>query len=260
MNVFVAFKFCPNLDRMKQSDYVLQEEMGIDTHFLPNILNCYDESSLELVLRLSEKQEHLCKTAFTIGPKTSDQVLDSLLALGYEHAVRVESEKDTRFKPEIIAATIYEYLTTHPQDLILLGREAPLGNNAATAQLVAAALDVPLISSVVDFSYRDEKSISVDFQHNGSLYRQEVSLPCVFSIGNAEISKLRMPTLRQRMKAKSCFIEYAQLSVIESSLFPDPIEMRIPDRHRTSTISQQKGRDAVYEIFENVLKKRLEEL
>ncbi len=260
MNVFVTCKFCPDLDRMKQSDFVVQEEMGVDTHFLPNILNCYDESSLELSLRFGETVKNLEKTAFTIGPKTSEQVLDSLLALGFEHAVRVATEYDVRFRPETIAATICNYLHDHPQDLLVLGREAPLGNNAATAQLVASYLNLPLISAVVDFSYRDESSISVTFQHEGSLYRQEVSLPCVFSMGNATISKLRMPTLRQRMKAKNCTIEYAQLEQKDSSLFPLPIAMRIPNRRRLSSISQKKGKDAVYELFEKDLKKRLEEV
>ena len=76
MRLLVSFKICPNLELLREEDFAVTEDMGIDTHFLPNIINCYDEG-----------------------------------ALGFAHTVRAEDERNvTGFSPEAVAETMAAYL------------------------------------------------------------------------------------------------------------------------------------------------------
>ena len=93
MRLLVSFKLCPDLELLKKEDIIVTEEMGIDTHFLPNIINCYDESALELVLRLRDKiKEGVVElSAFTVGGKQTELTLKGLRALGFLHTVRADA-------------------------------------------------------------------------------------------------------------------------------------------------------------------------
>lgn len=106
--------------------------MGVDTHFLPNILNCYDESSLELALRFRDQaQEAGGETelsAITIGEEHTELYLKTLQALGYDHPVRVCGEDEQlRYRPELVAQTIAAYARETGQQVLLLGSGGPPG-------------------------------------------------------------------------------------------------------------------------------------
>ena len=57
----------------------------------------------------------------------------------------------------------------HPQDCILLGREAPAGNHGVMAQLVSEKLNCPSVGPVIDFFLMemDEKSVTILVSEGG---------------------------------------------------------------------------------------------
>ncbi len=178
--------------------------MNIDTSFVKRSLNCFDESGLEYGLRLSDSSEGLNlfieKTAFTVGDQVSELYLKTLAGLKYDKLIRVDDKNlKSKFDYKEVGNEIIKYLTENNQDLILMGRQAPEGNNFSTPQYVAEKLNLPLISNVVDIKLNDETSVIVTTEFNSELFEQIINLPAVLTIGNAVISKLRTPTLKDRM-------------------------------------------------------------
>lgn len=262
MKVLVACKVCPDLDLLQENDCVVRGEMGVDTHFLPNLLNCYDESSLELALRLRDQAEGPVElSALSVGGEQAEIYLKTLQALGYDHPVWVRGDEEAlRFRPEPIAETLAAYARQTGQDVLLLGREAPVGNHGATAQLVAGRLGYPLVSSVIDVRPAGDSLLEVWTLECGCRMQYTVSTPCVLSVGNAVVSKLRIPSLRMRMKWKNIPCESYPLQTPETAGYPMPVGLAVPDRRRRGYVSPEKGAAAVADLFAQGLQERLERL
>lgn len=264
MKLLVAFKVCKNLDLLDVNSVEFEEEMRVDTHFLSNQLNCYDESALELALRLKEKSDPLsspCElTALTVGDEISELTLKTLKALGYQYTVRVPCDPEPlRFEPHIIAKTIACYALRHQHSLVLAGQEAPSGNSSSVPQMVSVMTGYPLICSVIDIISINENSVWVHISDRGGVIEQKICLPCVLAIGNAVVSKLRVPTLRARMQCKGEECTYAELEQSEP-VHAAPFSLTLPLRRRAGYISQETGEAAVCDIFKSALKERLDML
>jgi len=232
--------------------------MSVDTHFLPNVLNCYDESALELALRLKEKNAEAELSAITVGGKREEPTLNTLLALGYCHAVKAPvDEKLFRFHPDRTARALAAYNEACPQDLILLGQEAPLGNSSAVPALASLYTGYPLITSVIDIPDIREEAVTLRAVRANEVIEIRAALPCVAVIGNAVISKLRVPTLRDRMKSREKKIEtfQAEDEIAGSSL--TPVKLETVSRLRAGRVSAQKGCEAIMDVYRESLKERL---
>lgn len=263
MRLLVSFKICPDLELLREEDIILTEEMGIDTHFLPNIINCYDESALELALRLRDKTKEFPVeiSAFTAGNKQAELTLKSLRALGFVHTVRAEDEKGSAsFSPETVAETLAAYIKECPQDCLLLGKEAPNGNHGIMAGLVAEKIKYPLIGPIIDIIFIDQESVTVLVSDEGRIRKQIVSLPCVLCVGNAVISKLRAATLRERMKVSKTESESISLAYPDHEYIAAPKEVNPMIAKRVCYQSQRDGSEAVRDILENGLQKVLEQI
>lgn len=263
MNILAAFKVCPNLDLLQVNDLAVREGMGVDTHFLPNVLNCYDESSLELALRFREQSaaagETVRLSAITVGGSRTEDYLKTLQALGYDHVVRAEAEEQAlRFCPELAARTIASYARASGQDVILVGAEAPLGNHGVTAQWVSALTAFPLLASVVDFSPAENGRLTVWSRSGGCMMVQTVAPPCVLSVGNAVVSKLRVPSLRARMQWKHTPCEAYPAAADVSGAGPVPERLELPQRARAGYVSPARGEAAVEDVFARALRERLD--
>lgn len=262
MRLLVSFKLCPNLELLKEEDIIVTEEMGIDTHFLPNIINCYDESALELALRLRDKtkENSIELSAFTVGNEQTELTLKGLRALGFTYTVRAKAGKEMDFFPELAAETMAAYVRENPQECILVGKEAPVGNHGIMAQLVAEKLNYPSVGPVIDLMEMDEKSVTVLVSDEGKILKQTIKLPCILCIGNAVISKLRVATLRERMKVSKTESEYVSL------VYPDYNHMAKPEKinpmaaKRVCYQTQKSGKEAVQDVLQSGLKKVLEQI
>lgn len=262
MKLLVSFKLCPDLELLREEDIIVTEEMGIYTHFLPNIINCYDESALELALRLRDKTEdHVELSAFTVGNEQTELTLKGLRALGFTHTVRAEDGcKEIDFSPELVAETMAAYVRENLPDCILLGREAPVGNHGVMARLVAGKLSYPLAGPVIDLLEIDPASVTVLVSDEGRIQKQTLQLPCVLCVGNAVISKLRVATLRERMKVSKTESEYVSLVRPDHRYMAKPEKINPIAAKRICYQSQKSGKEAIYDILQNGLQKALEQI
>jgi len=199
MNVLVCCKIVPDLNRLSESDWVVQDHVQIDTGFLRTMVNPYDESALELALRLADEAPARM-TALTLGGPQADPFLKTLRALHFDPTVRIEAQGDWRFCPDGVATLIAAYVTAgHPQDLVVMGRQSADGDNGKTPLLLAETLGWPCITEVLGFRPAGAGRLRVTSRVDAGLLVQVARLPLVLAVGNAAGSALRVPTLKSRM-------------------------------------------------------------
>lgn len=259
MNILVCFKVVPDLDQMTDNDYIIDKKMQINTSFVKRMLNCFDESSLEFGLRLSDEAEglnlHLVKSALTVADEQAELYLKTLSALKYDHVIRSDVSKDTdiRFCPDMIGNTIAEYIKEYPQDLILMGRQAPEGNNFATPQFVSKALNIPLISNVIDIHLLREGVILAEREFDSGHYEQEIKLPVICTIGNAIISKLRVPSLKDRMTYGKRELEHIALKTKRHRYMAEVNGLEFVDHKRAGIVLKETGSLAAKYLYEKCM-------
>lgn len=216
MRILVIFKVVPDLDLLRDKDWTIINNLPVQTAYVKKVINTYDESALELALKMADR----CKfnghkpelIALTIGEVYGDLFLKKLLALGFIKTYRVNSNLDLRFNPYAAASIISAFTREHgPFDLLTMGMQSSDGDNAKTALLTAEELAWPCITGVTGFEPDDAGLIVVNNISDQGLVNQTVHTPCILAVGNAPNSLLRVPTLNAIKSAAVKDIEVLSL-------------------------------------------------
>jgi electron transfer flavoprotein beta subunit len=205
MNILVCFKAAPDVETLADEDWKIDHRLQIDTSFLKPTLNSYDESALEIALKLLDASESsavpLSLTALTIDGIDATPILKTLNALRFEQVVHIECHEDLRFRPVAMASILCRYVLKHaPQDVLIMGRQSSIGENAKTHLLAAEMLGWPIITQVIRIDLVDHNHLMVTSQVDDGRLRQQIQIPCVLSIGDAPNTFIRVPTLKDRME------------------------------------------------------------
>jgi electron transfer flavoprotein alpha/beta subunit len=200
-------------------------EEGQLPSYMKKAIGAYDESALELALRLAEEARAMGReaelTALTVDEDMEDHAAKNLFAAGYARVVQVTCSEDLRFRPDLTADLLCGF-TKHSQkekffneeknlnekksfDWILTGQQANVGDNGQTHLLMAEKLGIPCILNVIDAScLKDsclEEGVRVVSLVDEGVLEQTVTPPAVLAVANAAHPYLRVPTLRERMAA-----------------------------------------------------------
>jgi electron transfer flavoprotein beta subunit len=267
MNILVCFIAAPDLDKLIDEDWVIDKNLQIDTSFLKPILSSYDESAIEIALKPSDASERIKVSidlnALTIASTPATAILKTLNALRFKRVVRIDSHDDFRFRPTASASILSQYvLKQAPQDVLFLGRQSSVGENAKTPLLVAEMLGWPCITQVAGIELIDENHLLVTSQVDDGQIRQQIQTPCVLSIGDAPNMFMRVPTLKDRMLYGKGPIEI--LSTTDFQL-PDEtealIDLKLISHERQGIfIEGETPKQKAKELYEVYLKERLEKL
>lgn len=117
-------------------------------------LNPFDESALECAMQLSDDV-----TVISMGPKSCESVLKPLTRLG----AKVTLISDILFSGSDTLATSYVLSTAINQtkyDLILCGRQSIDGDTAQVGPMLAAMLNIPLITNALSVEAENGKVIT----------------------------------------------------------------------------------------------------
>lgn len=204
--ILVAFKVTPDFEALPAAEWAAAD--GVELRYVRRVVNCFDESALELALRLRAVWGgHGVAAplgAVSVAGPEAELTLRTLLALGYERAQRIAADADLDFAPQVTAALIAAYVRrAAPCDLLLTGCRAGPGDSGVVPFLVAAALGWPCLTQVVELTALADGRLGVTWAVDGGLMSGTLRLPCVLAVGNAVISRLRVPTLRDRLATQS---------------------------------------------------------
>lgn len=267
MNILVCFTTGPDLEMLEDQDWVIDKNLQISTGFLKPALNTYDESALEIALTLSDASESagvsIVLNALTIAGTGATAILKTLSALRFERVVRIESHDDLRFRPRTIASILTQYvLEQAPQDVLLMGRQTSIGENARTHLLAAEMLKWPCITHVTGIQLDGKSRLTVTSQTDDGLLRQQIQTPCVFSVGDAPKTYMRFPTLKDRMRygkrpVETLFTRDFQLPDETEEL----IHLEVIAHERAGIVIEgETPEKKARTLYEDYLKKRLEKL
>jgi electron transfer flavoprotein beta subunit len=248
LRVLVSCKVTPDFEALPAASWAAEQggpgERGApETRYVRRVLNCFDESALELALRLRDtlvgRGEAAALGALSVGGRDTEPFFRTLLALGYERAIRVTAGDggdgdaasascaaestaeppeaagsasvgpvDLDFAPALTAGLIAAAVRRAGGcDVLLMGCRAGPGDSGTVPFFVAEELGWPCLAPVVDLDLLADGRLRVASAVDDGLLRATVRPPCVLAIGNAVVSHLRVPTLQSRLAVGARRIE-----------------------------------------------------
>lgn len=266
MKVLCCFKIVPEFDMVLEDDWKIEDEGTIDLSYVKPVWNCFDESALEIVLKLSDQSESFKSNveinALTIGKKKHENFLKILYAIGYKKAIRINQEDDCIFEPEIIAELIAQYNNKiQMHDVIVLGQQSSDGNNMKTPYILAEIMGWTCVSQVTHIEIWEEKYLRVISQYDDKKYVQIIKPPCILIVGNTEKSYLRVPTLKEKIKFKNKEINTIQIDEILENKVDNNIEIvqfqNMNKSRKSIVLDGNSPEEKANKIFELYLKERM---
>ena len=273
MKIAACFKTIPEFEMLTEQDWQVGDGYTVDVRFARQSFNCFDESALELALKLADqlkRRERAAElTALTIDGAQGDRFLKQLFAVQYDKAVRIDCDRplDLRFNPVAIARLIGAYVEQiGGQQLLFLGRQGADGDNGQTGFLVAERLGWPCIRDVMDVAVVEPAGwLKVTSRLEEATLVQTVTPPLVLVIGNTPRSPyLRVPTIKQKLAAAKR--EISLLSGADLGFEPDRstgsdkilvnLERRRNERSCT-WLDDGDSRQKARRLFDSYLRERL---
>ena len=264
MNILVCFKAVPDLKMLTVGDWVVNQDLHLDVSFVRLILNSYDESALEIALRLSDSSASLnvpitLDTLTIDGPKATS-ILKYLNALRFNQVIRIDNHEDARFNSAAIASILTQYIFKYaPQDVLLMGRQSDIGENAQTPLLTAEMLGWPCITQVIKVEPVDKHHLTVTCLVDDGRLQQTIQTPCVLSVGDAPSTFLRIPTIRDRMRyGKRPIKVLSKRDFKPLADAPDLIDLKIIEYKRSAILIEgQSPEEKAIKLYAEHLKERM---
>jgi electron transfer flavoprotein alpha/beta subunit len=246
LKLLVCFKTAYDLDEVTAEEWNQCLRDGQNPAFMRKTLGIYDESALELALRLKDDAELLGGeaelTALTITDDLPDLTAKNLFAARYSHVALVMCEQDLRFRPDIVADIVCGYVQNSGSfDFIITGQQANVGNNGQTHLLIAESLGLPCALNVTDAFY-DANGLRVTSLVDDGILEQTITNRAVLGVGNALHPFLRVATLRDRMNASQKSVD----TILAKTLIPGG-ESRLKLKTTLLSLTRQKNqRDCLF--------------
>lgn len=209
LRIAVGFKVTPDYEALRAADWARAaqgpEGREAATRFVRRVLNVFDEAALELALRLRDERAgrglETTLAAFSVAGREAGPFLETLQALGYAGA-RVDPGADLAFAPGATAELLAAGARWLEADLLLLGERSGPGDGGTVPFLVAEALGRPCLTQVTAIEPGEGGRLRVCFTADGGPVRATIAPPCLLAVGNAVVSTLRVPTLKERLAAR----------------------------------------------------------
>lgn len=199
MKILACFKIVPDLEQVLVEDWN-NFNLETDLSYVRKIFNCFDESALEITIRLKEQAVGDCEiVALTAGAKPPASFVKTLYAVGFNRVIWLDCEH-SEFVPSDIGREIGKAIKDEQFDLILTGEQAGLGDNGTTPHYIAHSLGYPVISGGASLEWAGE-NLLVNVPDSNGITCLTAQLPLVVTIGNSPVSVLRSATIMEQMRA-----------------------------------------------------------
>ena len=211
MRIAVGFKVTPDFEALRASAWARAAAGGPEaraeaTRYVRRVLNVFDEAALELALRLRDARAEAgletSLAAFSVAGREADPFLATLRALGFEPTARVAAGADLDFAPAATAELVAAGAKRLGAEVLLLGCRSGPGDSGTVPFLAAETLGRPCLTQVTTIEPRTDDRLRVTFTTERGPVRATIAAPCVLAVGNAVVSMLRVPTLKDRLAVR----------------------------------------------------------
>ncbi len=216
MRILVCFKTTPVWERVLESDWEHFSEHA-DLSYAGKQMNCFDESALELALRLKDvilKQGREATCAAITAGALPPAFAQTLFAAGFDDAASLGTD-NIEFAPAAVSAALSEYAAQARYDLILTGKAAGMADTGLVPLLLAQRLGLPLLQDALDVQLC-EGGMAVWCQEPDGIWERRVRTPLLVSVGNSS-AVLRAVPLRARLAVKNREARTIPLNILTDS-------------------------------------------
>ena len=217
-------------------------------------MNRFDEFALEEALLIKEGLPGTLIDALSVGPERVSATVQRAMGMGADHGIHIVDKREGYTSPFIVASLIAECARTRNYDLIMTGVMAEDTMASQTGQIIAALLDLPCATSVIQEQVRLERTdIAADREiEGGSRETVQVKMPAVLTI-QPGINLPRYPSFSKVMRART----YAQERIrAEDLAVEEPREIcrgvRIPEAPSQGVFIEGSPREKARKLI-NVL-------
>jgi electron transfer flavoprotein beta subunit len=214
MHAVVCMKLVPDPDGPAQGLRIDAATAQIVASGVPPAFGPFDETALELALRLKEASGARI-TVLTAGEAPARRVLVRALAAGADEVVVVQGAELRQADAFLTASVLARALDRlRPFDLVLCGRQAADTDGAQVGIGIASLLDLPGLT-LVNRLETGTGTLRAYREVAGGLDVYEVDTPAVFTVKNDRLGLryLRLPALQAAMKRPMTSFSVAELGV-----------------------------------------------
>jgi len=234
IHIVVCIKQVPDPEAPAASFKVNSETKTILADGVPPVMNPYDESALEVALRIKETQPDVRITVVSFGPKLAKAVLLKALAVGADELYMIE-DQSVDADGHVTARILSSVLEKIGFDLVLAGRQASDSNSGVVGLALAEMLSVPAVSWARKIG-SDADHLVIERVIPDGFEVLRGPMPALVTISH-EAGELRSPKLPDMRKARQKPIHRMSVADFETDRTPerliDCIRLEPPQRERS---------------------------
>lgn len=199
MNIIVCIKQVPDTTEVR----IDSTTNTLIRDGVPSIINPFDLNAIEEALRLKEKVGKESKViVISMGPPQVVSALKDTIALGVDETILLSDRKFAGADTWATSYTLSKGIQKIGQfDVIFCGKQAIDGDTAQVGPGVAEFLQIPQVTYVRKIREVAEDHLVVERLTETGFDVIKTSLPVLFTVVK-EINEPRLPSLRNKMKAK----------------------------------------------------------
>lgn len=226
-------------------------------------LNPWDLYAIEAALRIAEATGGSV-TAVTMGPKSAEDILRTAFAMGVESGILLSDKAFAGADVYVTAYTLASGIRAAGGfDLVICGQQTTDGDTAQLPFSLAAQLGIPAAGWVKSIDDIKETSVTLSQELSFGTQRIEIPFPALISAGPG-IGRVRMPSLKDKLKAKSGEI---RLLTLKDLADPDPSKYGLhasptnvvktkaadhPVKHAPEALSADDAAERIREVISTV--------
>ena len=177
---------------------VKADQTGVDLANVKMSMNPFCEIAVEEAVRLKEKGVATEVVIVSIGPQQAQETIRTALAMGGDRGILIQS--DTDVEPLAVAKLLKAVVDEEKPDLVVMGKQAIDGDNAAVGQMLSALLDWPQATFASKVEVAGGKA-TVTREVDGGLQVLDVPTPAIVT-ADLRLNEPRYASLPNIMKAK----------------------------------------------------------
>jgi len=218
-------------------------------------MNEYDAYAVEQAVQVKEQLKEGDITVLCIGSDQVKETMKKALAMGCDRGAHIKDDDASGKEPFAIAGAIAEYARDKGFDLIFTGMQSQDRGSCQVGVLVGEMLELPSVSTVVEFAYEDGK-IQVKRELEGGLKAcVNMTTPAVITC-QLGLNIPRYPTLPNIMKAKKKELLSTDITeLLKVDARQETVKMYFPEKKGGGLVLEGEAADLADQLIK-ILKEK----
>jgi len=208
---------------------VSPDKSGVELKNVKMSMNPFCEIAVEEAIRLKEAKKADEVVVVSVGPKQSQETLRTVLAMGADRGIHINSDMrtDQELQPLAVAKLLESVAKTENPDLVIMGKQSIDSDAAQTGPMLAGMLNWPQVTFASEVEV-DGGKVTVTRETDSGTETLAMNSPAVIT-ADLRLNEPRYATLPNIMKAKKKKIDEMQAADMGVDLTPRITTLEVND-------------------------------